>query len=234
MENVRAVERALELMDCFTENRKEIGLSELSRLVDLPKATVLRLARTLETKGYLIQNTENQTYRLGPKVVGLSNVFLSNLDFRMVALPFMKALRDKTQETVTLYVVNGDKRLCVQRVESHHTLRQAINIGDHLPLDRGSAGKLLVAFLDLKSEVPGILDEELYEIRKQGFAVSVEEREEGLSSISAPIRNDKGEVIAALSVSGSAFRFTKDKIEQYLVEILQTTQEISCQLGYQG
>lgn len=217
MEYVRSVERALELMDCFTENRREIGLSELSRLVDLPKATVLRLARTLESKGYLIQQEDNQTYRLGPKVVGLSNVFLSNLDFRMIALPFMKALRDKTQETVTLYVVSGDKRLCVQRVESPHTLRQAINIGDYLPLDLGSAGKLLVAYHGLEAIVQGVSVEEMHKIRKQGFAMSVEEREEGLSSISAPIRNDKGEVIAALSVSGSAFRFTEEKIKQYSI-----------------
>jgi IclR family KDG regulon transcriptional repressor len=232
METVRAVDRALEIMDCFTENRKEIGLSELSRLLDLPKATVLRLARTLENKSYLIQDSESQTYRLGPKVVNLSHVFLSNLDFRMVALPFMKDLRDKSQETVTLYVVSEYKRLCVQRVESNHTLRQAINIGDYLPLDQGSAGKLLIAFHGLLPFFKEVEVKEIEKIISQGYAVSFEEREEGLSSISAPIRNDKGEVIAAMSVSGSAFRFTKDKIEKYVEEVVKTTQEISYQLGY--
>jgi IclR family transcriptional regulator, KDG regulon repressor len=233
MENVRSVERALEILDCFTEKRGEIGLSELSRLLDLPKATVLRLARTLESKGYLIQDTENQTYRLGPKVVGLGNLFLSNLDFRMVALPFMKALRDRIQETVTLYVESGNKRLCVQRVESHRTLRQAVNIGDYLPLGRGSAGKLLVAFTH-RENTHGIRAEVIQEILKKGYAVSFDEREEGLSSISAPIRNNKGEVIAALSVSGLSSRFTKDKIDQYVEQILNTSRQISYQLGYLG
>lgn len=233
MENVRSVDRALEILDCFTENRKEVGLSELSRLLDLPKATVLRLARTLESKGYLIQDSENQTYRLGPKVVGLGNLFLSNLDFRMVALPFMKALRDQIQETITLYVESGNSRLCVQRVESHHTIRQAVNIGDYLPLDRGSAGKLLVAYRH-KENTHEIHAEEIQEILKDGYAVSFDEREEGLSSVSTPIWNNKGEVIAALSVSGLSSRFTKDKIDQHIEQILNISRQISYQLGYLG
>ncbi|MCF8567831.1 IclR family transcriptional regulator [Alicyclobacillus tolerans] len=232
MENVRAVERALELLDCFSSQRKQMGLSELSRLLDLPKATVLRLARTLESKGYLIQDSENQNYRLGPKVVSLSKEFLSDLDFRLIAIPFMKELRDQIQETVTLYVINGNKRLCVHRVESHHSLRQAVNIGDLLPLNKGSSGKLLVAFLGLESVVDGVPLEELQEIRDNGYSVSFEEREEGLSSVSAPIRNHNGEVIAALSVSGLATRFAAEKIGQFITKLLRAAEQISYRLGY--
>ncbi|GEO27325.1 IclR family transcriptional regulator [Alicyclobacillus acidoterrestris] len=232
MENVRSVERALELLDCFNAQRNEIGLSELSRILKLPKATVLRLARTLESKGYLIQDVEKQTYRLGPKVVSLSKEFLSNLDYRLIALPYMKALRDKLEETVTLYILSGNQRLCVQRVESRHTLRQAVNIGDLLPLSKGSSGKLLVAFLNLESKVDNIPPDQLQEIREKGYALSFEEREEGLSSVSAPIRNHKGEVIAALSVSGLAVRFSSDKINQFIEQLVSTSKEISYQLGY--
>ncbi|MFM1654906.1 IclR family transcriptional regulator [Brevibacillus sp. B_LB10_24] len=232
MENVRSVERALELLDCFTEARKEIGLSELSRILDLPKATVLRLARTLENKGYLIQHDENHTYRLGPKVLGLGNVFLSNLDFRMVALPLMKDLRDRTQETVSMYIVIDKQRMCVQRVESHHTLQPAIHIGDYLPLDRGSAGKLLIVYRNIEPSIERMNPGEVKQILENGFAVSIEEREQGLSSISAPIYNNKGEVIAALSVSGSSFRFTEEKRKEYQKEIVETAHQISYQLGY--
>lgn len=231
MDNVRSVDRALEILDCFSKSRKEIGLSELSRLLDLPKATVLRLARTLESKSYLVQDSENQTYRLGPRVVSLGQLFLSNLDFRVIAQPFMKALRDQIQETVTLYVESGNSRLCVQRVESHHTIRQAVNIGDYLPLNRGSAGKLLIAYRH-KDNTHGIRTEDVQEILENGYAVSFDEREEGLSSISTPIRNNKGEVIAALCVSGLSFRFTKDKIDSYIEEVQNTSDKISYQLGY--
>lgn len=234
MENVRAVERALELLECFSEKRNEIGLSELSRILMLPKATVFRLARTLEDKGYLVQEPERQTYRLGPKVAALGHVFLANLDYRTVALPFMKALRDHIQEAVSIYITVDDQRMCVQRVESTHALRQFINIGDRLPINRGSAGKLLIAFQHLDIYAEGITPEELQRIREQGFAVSIDERGQGLASISAPIRNNKGEVIASLTVSGPIFRFTCENMEGYIREVVKTAKQISYQLGYLG
>lgn len=234
MENVRAVERALELLDCLSEAQKDLGLSELSRQLVLPKATVLRLARTLESKGYVIQDGERQAYRLGPKVVTLGRAFLADLDFRQVALPFMQDLRDKIQEAASLYVVCGSERMCVQRVETPHTLRQVINIGDRLPLNRGSAGKLLVAFHGLGSSVSGIDQEEIKQILKQGYAVSREEREQGLASISVPLYDASGKVLSSLTVAGPVFRFTPENIEYYLAEVKNTARQISYQLGYLG
>jgi len=232
MESVRAVERALELLECFSEPRREIGLSELSRMLSLPKATVLRLARTLESKGYLIQDVQSMSYRLGPKVLSLGKVFLARLDYRQVALPVMQALRDSTQEAVSLYVVSGDQRLCVQRVESLQSLRQVVNVGDRLPLARGSAGKLLVALHHLDSGVEGIDPGEIERIRRQEYAVSFEEREQGLASVSVPIRDDTGQVIAALSIAGPSFRFSAENISTYLQETQQAARRISYQLGY--
>lgn len=235
MENVRAVERSLEILECFSEARDEIGLSELARSLMLPKATVFRLARTLEDRGYLVQVLERQTYRLGPKVAALGHVFLANLDYRAVALPFMKVLRDEIHEAVSLYIAVGDgERMCVQRVESTHALRQIINIGDRLPINRGSAGKLLIAFQHLDTYAEGIAKEELQRIREQGYAVSIDERGQGLSSISVPIRNNKGDVIASLTVSGPEFRFTREHIETYIKELVKTAKQISYQLGYLG
>jgi IclR family transcriptional regulator, KDG regulon repressor len=232
MEAVRAVERALELLECFSDNHKEIGLSELTRMLALPKATVLRLARTLANKGYLFQDTASQNYRLGPKVLNLGKVFLARLDYREVALPVMQALRDSTQEAVSLYVVSGDARLCVQRVESLQSLRQVINVGDRLPLSRGSAGKLLTALHHLDSRVGGIERGEIERIRSQEYAVSIEEREQGLASVSVPVRDDSGQVIAALSIAGPSFRFTQPTIEWFLRETRQAASRISYQLGY--
>ncbi len=234
MENVRSVERALEILECFSDNRKEIGLSELSRILVLPKATVLRLARTLENKNYLIQNAKNQTYRLGPKVSALGNAFLAGFDYREIALPFMQDLGEQIQESITLYAVSDNQRICVQRVQSSRALRQVIEIGDRLPLFRGSAGKLLVAFQNLESFIASVGADEINKIRRDGFAVSFEEREQGLASISVPIYNYQGSVIAALTTSGPSFRFSDENVDFYLKELLKTSQQISYQLGYLG
>lgn len=233
MENVRAVERALELLECFSKNKSEIGLSELARMLMLPKATVFRIASTLEDKGYLLQDPERQAYRLGPKAAALGNAFLTNLDYRTVALPLMKHLRDEIQETVSLYIsVENQYRMCVQRVESPHVLRQFINIGDRLPLNRGSAGKLLIAFQNLAVDLEGLEPGEIVKIRKQGYATSFEERERGLASISAPIFDSKGEAIASLTVSGPSFRFSETEKDRYIRKTVETAQQISFRLGH--
>lgn len=234
MENVRAVERSLEILECFSEKRDEIGLSELARILMLPKATVFRLARTLEDRGYLVQNQERQAYRLGPKVAALGQVFLTNLDYRIVALPYMKALRDKIHEAVSLYITVDNQRMCVQRVESDQALRQVINVGDRLPLNRGSAGKLLISFQHLDTFAQEIDRQEIECIREQGFAVSLDERGQGLASVSAPIRDNKGSVIASLTIAGPAFRFTCDNRDEYIREAVLTAKQISYQLGYLG
>jgi len=234
MEHVRAVERALEILECFVEKNGELGLTELSRALMLPKATVFRLARTLESKGYLKQNQQHQTYRLGHKAAVLGNAFLNSLDYRRIALPLMMNLRDRINESVSIYSTIDDQRMCVQRVDCNkYTLRQCVNIGDRLPLKLGSAGKLLIAFQNLKAYVDDIEPGKLQDILDKGYAVSIEEREHGLASISAPIRDYKGEVIAALTISGPAFRFNKDNLDEYICETIGTARNISCQLGYQ-
>jgi len=234
MEHVRAVERALEILESFSEKKGELGLTEISKALMLPKATVFRLVRTMESKGYLTQHAERQTYRLGPRVAVLGNAFLNNLDYRLLALPLMKELRDKIQESVSIYTTVEEQRMCVQRVDSEHTLRQCINIGDRLPLQRGSAGKLLIAFQELQVQIDGVETAQLQNIRDKGYAISIEEREHGLASISAPIRDHKGEVIAALTISGPVFRFTKGNLDEYIQETIRTAKEISWQLGYLG
>lgn len=234
MENVRAVERALDLLECFSKNKSEIGLSELARMLMLPKATVFRIANTLEDKGYLFQDPERQAYRLGPKAAALGNAFLTNLDYRVIALPLMKNLRDEMQETVSLYIsVENQYRMCVQRVESPHILRQFINIGDRLPLNRGSAGKLLIAFQKLAVDLDGLEPAEIIKIHKQGYATSFEERERGLASISAPVFDNRGETIASLTVSGPAFRFSANEQER-IKKTVETAQQISFRLGYRA
>lgn len=232
MENVRSVERALEILECFSKDRKEVGLSELSRVLVLPKATVYRLARTLESQGYLLQNPTTQTYRLGPKVLGLAHVFLAELDYREIALPYMEELRNIVHESVSLYIANGEQRICVQRVEGLHALRQVVHIGDRLPIHEGASGKILTVFQDLKKYIQQFDPEVVKQIREQGYAVSYEEKDQGLTSISVPILNHSSQVIAALVISGPIFRFSASNIQRFVKEMLKTANHISYQLGY--
>lgn len=235
MESVRAVERALELLESFSAERQEIGLSELSRKLTLPKATTLRIARTLEKKGYLYQDSKSSMYRLGARVLPLGQVFLKDLNYCEVALPYMQALRDRTEEAVTLYIAVSDvERMCVQRVNSKHVLRQVVAIGDVLPMGRGSAGKLLLAYQGDNGKKNGVDEKELERILHAGYAVSADERSQGLYSISAPIFDHQAKVIASLTLSGPIFRLDENNMEYFSRKVVAVAKEISCQLGWSG
>ena len=130
MEKNQSLDRTLDILESFTVGRPCLGLSELARTVDLPKATVYRIAETLVARGYLIKEMKDQSYQLGYKVLNLSNVMLSHLDYRQIALPHMRQIRDETNESVTLYIaLNAKQRLCVERVQSTNGLSRIVNVG---------------------------------------------------------------------------------------------------------
>ncbi len=156
-----------------------MALAELAPAAGLPRATAHRLAVALEAHGFVDRDAEGR-FVLGPRLVGS--------DLVSVAAPIVAALRDRTGESAQLYVRRGDTRVCVLAAESPHSLRTIVAVGSVLPLARGSAGKVLRG-----------------ETAATGWLASVEEREAGVASVSAPVINH-GEVVAAVSVSGPVDR----------------------------
>ena len=234
MEKNQSLDRTLDILESFTVGRPCLGLSELARTVDLPKATVYRIAETLVARGYLIKEMKDQSYQLGYKVLNLSNVMLSQLDYRQIALPHMRRIRDETNESVTLYIaLNEKQRLCVERVQSTNGLSRIVNVGDVFPIDRGAPGKVLLAYQD-PVRLPdhcAVSVSELETIRRQGYAISYAERETGVSAVAAPIFNQYGQIVASLSISGPSFRYEQENMEKFIHLIKSVTRNISRSLG---
>ena len=235
--SVRAVDRALDILDCFVPGQLELSLTELSQRIALSMSTTSRLVATLERRGYLFRSKETQRYSLGPKIAQVGVLGFSNLDLRKVALPFMNDLNRIYDEGVSLYVVQGDERICVERIESTRPLRRVINIGDRHPLTRGAAGRVLLAYLprekrgELLSRDPFTTEEALAELRHGGYTVSLGEREEGVSSIAAPVLDARREVVAALAISGPSVRFEGPGFADKIAKVKKHAEIISAALG---
>ncbi|MEN6383792.1 MAG: IclR family transcriptional regulator [Phycisphaerales bacterium] len=232
----QSVDRTFDIIECFSLEKHSIGLSELSRLSQLPKATVFRLAETLVERGYLAKDPKEQAYKIGYKVLYLSHILLSHLDYRKVSLPYMKKILVETNQSVTLYIALNDReRLCVERFQSTQGLSRIVNVGDIFPIDRGAAGKTLLAFKRPDTLLPDykITIQELEHIRRQGYAISHAEREFGVSSVAAPILDQHCQIIASLSVSGPSFSYGGENLANIISITKESAEEISRQLGYQ-
>ncbi|MFZ5944119.1 MAG: IclR family transcriptional regulator [Bacillota bacterium] len=250
LDTVKSVEKAIDIVFAFTEGKPQLTLPEICKKLDLPKSTAYRLISTLEKKGFIEQNELNGKYQLGLKLIKISNFALKNYDLKDVALPIMTDLRDKTGETINLYIKKNLYRVCIEQVEGFNVLRRISSIGDLLPLFCGASGKLLTAFqkdeeitkIITESNITpftentivdtDILKDELKNIRRQGFSFSRGERELGVASVSAPIRNHNGDVIAAISISGLDSRYTGENIRKYIKLVIEGATLISKNLGY--
>ncbi len=240
------------VLDCFSTVQPELGVREVARLANLSPSTAGRLMAEMKEAGILQQNPANRAYSMGSKILAWAGVYLSTLDLREIALPFMEDLRQKTGETVSLYLLDGMDRLCIERMESHHTVRIVTRVGKRLPLYAGSGGKAMLAFLPearieslLNSDKlvpfttatmvdPQILRRDLEKVRRQGYAVSVGEWLTDAAGVATPIFGRDNAVIGAISISGPTSRCTPEQIEEYADCLVQAADEISLQLGYTG
>lgn len=193
---------------------EEIGpcaLADLVTATGLSRATTHRLAVALETHGLLRRTVEGR-FALGLRLVGLGRAATDALPLAEAAASALAALRDATGESVQLYVREGEHRVCIASLESPHGLRTIVPVGATLPLDRGSAGRVL------RGEPVG------------GWSESVEEREPGVASVSAPVLDDAGRVVAAVGVSGPVERTSRRPGERYGAAVLDAARVIEAAL----
>ena len=192
-----------------------LGLASLCEATGLPRATVHRLAVALECHRLVARDTEGR-FELGPRVTELARSGSTNRRrLAEAAGPALVVLRDATGESAQLYVPQGDSRICVAATESPHSLRTIVAVGASLPLDRGSAGKVL-------RREPSVV--------QRGWAESVEEREPGVASVSAPVVV-AGEVVAAVSVSGPIERTTRQPGQKYAEAVVEAAAAVAQALG---
>jgi DNA-binding IclR family transcriptional regulator len=250
MKIIKSIKTSTNILNCFTRDTAQLGVTEVSRNLGLSKSKVSRILSTLEQGGIVAKDKSTKKYHLGVKVLELADIFHGSSQWGTKAFPYLKKLRDKTDETVMVFVIDGDHRVCSEKIESTHELRPMLNIGGRYPLHAGSAGKLLLAYLSeeerkkilAKTGLPRLtvntitkitaLEKDLHQIQKQGYAISHEERMDFLSSISAPIRDHTGKVIAAVCLDGPTVRFTPYKIREFKNLIVATANQISTAIGF--
>lgn len=251
--SVEAIERAIRILDSFSIAHPELGVADISRTLGLKRSTVHRALSTLAAGGILRQDPTTQKYALGSKVLKFAHVLNSQLSLSAIALTHMRALRDRFNETVALHVREGNARVVVQQVESTHDLRRIYHeMGTPLPLHAGSPGRVILAFLsseEIRKVIsggsldrvtehtitePGQLLRDLTETRRLGYAASVGERSDGISSISCPIFDHAGRAVASINISGPAVRFTRDTALQCLPALSEATRSISSEMGWYG
>ena len=247
---IQSIKRAVQILNSFTLKEKELSITELSKRLNLHKSTIHRILVTLEDESLVIKNQSTQKYRLGIKLFELGNLVQDQMEIRAYALPIMKELAQKTEESVDLNILSDGERVSIEKIESPHDVRRIIQLGKSLPLYCGGSGKALLAFLP-DEEIDKIIQKEkfipfgpntitnpsklkrhLKEIRKNGHAISFEERVLGSASVAAPILDYKGKVVASLSVSGPTSRFTKKKVPMFISLVKEAAQKISVSLGY--
>lgn len=187
-------------------------LSELTEATGVSRATAHRLAVALEQHG-MLRRTDDGRFALGLHLVALGRAAAEQFPLAAAARPALAALREATGESVQLYVRDGDQRVCIAALESPHGLRTIVPVGAALPMDRGSAGRVL------EGEVP-----------RTGWVQTVGEREPGVASVSAPVRDGEGSVVAAVSVSGPIDRLGKQPGRPHGESVLMAAASIEAAL----
>ncbi len=190
------------------------SLAELVTATGLSRATAHRLAVALEAHG-LVRRDDDGRFSLGLRLIGLGHAAAEAIPGWLDARPALAWLQSQTGESVQLFVRDGDERVCVESLEAPHELRTIVPVGARLPLDRGSAGRVL--------RPPDTA-------RSSGWVESVAEREPGVASVSAPVADPSGRVIAAVSVSGPIDRTTRSPGRRYGAAVVEAAARISAHL----
>ena len=185
------------------------SLAELQAGADLPRATAHRLAVALEKHGMLRRDDDGR-FDLGPELAAWGRTASERYPLGAIALPVLEGLRDDSGESVQLFVREGTQRRCVLSLQSPHALRWIVPEGVLFPLDAGSAGKALTGAAG-----------------REGWVASVEEREPGVASVSAPVTAEHGSIVAAVSISGPIDRMTRRPGDRFGAQVVAAAAEIA-------
>lgn len=247
-QHVRAVSRALALLRCFSHESAGFTLAELAEKVGLSKSTALRLLFTLEEQAFVEHDPITGKYQLGLALIELGAIALEHLDLRHAARPLLELLREQTQESVSLTVMDSDDVLYVEMLESPQAVRISARPGRRLPTYCTGTGRAFLAFgpeddiervlsQDLKAYTPHTktdpheLREAIEETQQRGFSVCEQEFELGITAIGAPIWGADGQIAGVIGVVGPSYRIPFERALRLGEAARGTADTISRQLG---
>lgn len=248
---LKSVDKAFKLFDCFTGEKQDYTLVELSRKLSISKGTVHRILLTAQKRGMIEQNPETGRYRLGMKVFELGNVVARRMDLRSESLPILKRISEETGLVSYLIVENEDTALCIECVQGKSLLRfMFLDVGKRMPFYIGAGPRVLLAGMRdekinfwLKKQKlkpwtentitdPEVLKEDIKKTREQGYALSIEDVTIGSAAAAVPIWGADGEVAGAISIAGATANFQGEKLEQYIRVIKDAGIQLSERMGW--
>lgn len=253
MENAKSsqsVDRALTVLEFLSKNSSPISLAQISSALKINKASMYRTLNSLTANGYVYRDNSSGTFQLSFKICELSSLILDRLDLKYIARPSLENLNRETGETVHLVIRDWSRGVYIDKIESTHAIRTRSTIGSRTYLHSTATGKVLLANLPQEhvEEIiagaglpqrtvhtitdPDKLYQELVKVAKQGWADDLEENEEGINCIAAPLINYKHVVVAAVSITYPALATYNDRAEELRNKVLETARIISQHFGY--
>lgn len=248
--SVPSIERALSVLECLAQAKRGFSLSEIGRTLRIPKSSAHLILSTLERRGFLQKNAKTGRYCFGLQLVSLSRSALENLDMRDEAKPFLCALMQESGLTVHMAVLERDEAVIIEKVEAPGLVRLASWIGRRLDVNCTGVGKVLLAFLPddeldylLKTKEfarhnsrtiisKSALRRELKRIKQAGYSFDNQEDEPGVCCIGAPVFDQNGKAVAAISVAGIASQIATDRVPILARLVTRVAGSISARLGY--
>jgi IclR family transcriptional regulator, KDG regulon repressor len=247
-QSVRAVERALDILICFTREEPARSLTQIADSVGMSKTTVHRLLTSLENKRFITRDKPTGMYRLGFRFIEMAALVMQDLDLHRWALPYLKQLSSEYGETVDLSILDGSHVMYLEVIESSQRVKIAAAVGQNLPAYFTASGKALLAFMpedqvqkilndNLKEHnvlttisIPDIISD-LRETAKLGYAISEQEYEQDINAVAAPIFDADHRPIASIAIVGPSFRLSKARLPELGESIKKLAQVISKEIG---
>lgn len=248
---VKSVSRALDIITLVSLKKGGLGVTEIANQIDINKSSVYRILSTLVQYGYVEQDAETGKYKLGYKFLEISSKLLESIDLRAEARMYLQELENETNEVIHLVVYDQGEVVYIEKLDGSETLRMHSKVGKRAPMHCTSVGKAILAHLP-SSVVLDILERkglpmhtdktitnkedfllELSSVRQKGYALDLEENENGITCIAVPIFDHMGNAIAAVSISGPTIRMTKERLEQLQSRMRNIGRQISLRLGFE-
>jgi len=246
---VGVVGKVLRILEALDAAPTGLQLREISQQTSLNKSTAYRFVAHLESEGYLFRD-DTGAYIVGPKLARLGAGIAYHATLRKISRPVLTLLSKETTETVNLAVLDGHDVLYLEVLESSHSFRMASQPGMHRPPNCTALGKVLLAFLpsEQREEILPMLTferatprtipnlarfrKELLRVVQQGFAMDDQETDMGARCVAAPVLDESGKVVAAISVSGPITRMSRDRIQAFAGATRRAARTISARLGH--
>jgi IclR family KDG regulon transcriptional repressor len=236
---IKSVDKALTVLEAFSEVSGGINLSCLSEKLNMNKSGVYRLLQVFKQRGYVEQKCKNGKYQLGITAYRLGQNIVSNMELVRMARPIMEELVRDQNETVYIALHSEKGVLLFDSVDSSHAVNVMSLKGLHYPLDGCAAGDMLLAFATSSEEndlcKPSQNDVHLEILKRQDYRIDVHQLGDGVVSLAVPLLNADGVAAGSLCFVGPDFRFTDEKIKSKLLRpLIDAGHAISAKLGYFG